>query len=170
MDFYSIHDMIRTIDEIKISFINNLNKIDKIYNWSELDARKTIFLTCIDLCEQLMLSLALLEHFKSNGLYDKKWWIDWKLISPEMLNDKIQNFNVYVQDRCQTFVGTILDQLFILSQIYIESFIRNLGRQFLIEENEFWKLKKHFLLKNLNLLEEDLVPLIVFAIHKKYFT
>ncbi len=50
----------------------------------------------------------------------------------------------------------------VTAQIYIESFIRILARQFNIEEKEFWKLKKKFLEDTLKISLDDLKPISIF--------
>jgi hypothetical protein len=119
-----------------------------------------VIFNCYDLAANARLSRAILYFSKSNGMISQKWWQKWAGYSDKTFT-RVPDFKVYVDDKSRQYIHRIQEQLLITAQIYIESFLCSLGRQFGIDENQFWKLKTALLETKLKFEKEDLVPITV---------
>lgn len=157
----SLWDIIGVIADIQTSFTENFKRLEKKYDWTLRDARLQVVFNCCDLAANARLNIAILGYTKSNGLTEKEWWQKWCGYSPESFH-RIPKFELYVDDKCRQYTHRVQEQLIVTTQIYIEAFLRNLARQFNIDENKFWSLKKKFLVNTLKLNQDELIPLTVF--------
>lgn len=154
-------DIVGIIADIQTSFTENYKKLESKYNWSlSNDARLQVIFNCCDLAANARLSMAILYFSKSNGMLSQDWWQKWAGYSDKAFT-RVPDFKVYADDKSRQYIHRIQEQLLIAAQIYIESFLRSLGRQFGIDENQFWKLKTALLETKLKFEKEDLVPITV---------
>ena len=145
----SLWEIIGYIADIQLSFIENFKIIESKYKWTFPDARLQVLFNCCDLSANARLNISVLGYAKSNGLSEIEWWVKWAAYSNAAFT-KIPKFELYVDDKCRQYIHRVQEQLMTTTQIYIESFLRNLARQFNIDENQFWRLKKKFLERFLN--------------------
>jgi hypothetical protein len=152
-------DILGIIADVQTSFTENFKRLESKYNWLLAeDARLQIVFNCSDLAANARLSIAILYFSKSNGMVSQDWWQKWAAYSDKSFS-RISDFKLYVDDKSRQYIHRIQEQLLITSQIYIESFLRSLGRQFGIDENQFWKLKERLLEKKLKFNKEELLAL-----------
>jgi len=154
----SIWDIVGVIADIQTSYTDNFKALESIYDWKLPDARLQVLFNCCDLAANARLNIATLMFAKSNGLSNKEWWEKWCAYAPQAFS-RISDFNLYVDDKCRQYTHRVQEQLLINSQIYMESFIRNLARKFGVDENKYWSLKKKFLVETLNFSQDELAPL-----------
>lgn len=154
-------DIIGVIADIQTSFTENFKVLEKKYPWGPRDARLNVFYSCLELAAHARLSIGVICFAKESGLNNKDWWVKWLAYSPESFR-RIDKFDLYVDDKFRQYSHRVREQLLVNTQIYIESFLRNLGRQFSIDEKEFWKLKKKLLEETLSLTPIELEPLVIY--------
>lgn len=157
----SLWDIIGVIADVQTGFTEKFKKLQKDNAWTLPDARLQVMFNCLELAANARLSIAILASAKSNGLSSKDWWEKWAGYSP-LSFDNIPNFTLYVEDKSRQYVHRVQEQLQTTTQIYTESFLRNLARQFNITEVEFWRLKKSLLEDTLGFNQDDLKSIIVF--------
>jgi len=161
-DKITMWDIIGVIADIQTSFTEHYKTLELKYDWSlSEDARLQIVFNCCDLAANSRLSIAILGFTKTNGMLTQEWWEKWAGYNKGSLLN-IPDFKLYVDDKGRQYIHRIREQLLVTTQIYIESFIRNLAREFEIDENLFRELKRKFLIEILNLSEEELTPITVF--------
>ena len=159
----SFWDIIKSVDSIHISYSEKLRNLQAKYEWTILDARSLVFYNICSLAENLSLTLTAIIFTKHNGLHSKDWWRDWAGYQDvDRAFRQIPDFDTYINDQVRQMIHRVQEQLAITTQIYIEAFIRNTARQMGIEQNMFWKLKKAFLVDELGLTEEEILPLTIF--------
>ncbi len=159
----SFWDIIKSIDPIHISCAEKLNYVQNKYDWNTLDARATVFYNICSLSENLNLTLSAIIFTKHNGLHKKEWWHDWAgYADVDKAFRNIPDFDTYADDQVRQMIHRVQEQLAVTTQIYLEAFIRNTARQFGIEQNMFWRLKKAFLVDTLEMSDKDLLPLTIY--------
>jgi len=154
-------DIIGLIADIQTSFTENYKKLIGKYKWSVPDARALVLINCMELSANARLSMGMIGYTTSNGMDTKDWWEKWCGYSPHSFNG-IPNFKVHVDDKCRQYSHRIQEQLMITTYVYIESFLRNLARQFEINEKELWKIKEALLQNILLFSKDDLKPLVIY--------
>lgn len=153
-------DIIGVTADIQTSFTENYKELVDKYNWKLPDARVQVFYNNMDLAANARLNIGLIGFAVNEGI-DKEWWAKWLGYSPEAFK-KIPDFDTYIKDKCRQYTHRVQEQLMINTNIYIEGFLRNLSRQFSINENELWKIKKRLLEEKLGLTKEELKPITVY--------
>jgi len=157
----SFYDIIGAVADVQTSFTENFKALQSKYHWKATDARLQAFFQCCDVAGNARLSLALLSSAKANGMETKDWWQKWAFYHNDAFN-RWPQFKTFVDDKSRQFVHRVQEQLLVSIQIYVESFLRNLARQFNIDKKEFWQLKRDFLENILGFTKDDLVPLTVY--------
>jgi hypothetical protein len=152
------YDIIGHIADIQTSFTENFKKLQNKYAWKVPDARLQVFFNCFEVAANTRLSIGLLEFARANGLKHRDWWEKWTYYESARAFNKWPDFGIYVDDKSRQFVHRVQEQLFVSVQIYVESFLRNLARQFHIDQKEFWRLKKDFLQNVLGFKTDELIP------------
>lgn len=161
-DEISFWDIIKSIDPVHISCYQKLHYIQGKYAWSTLDARLLVFLNTCSLAENLTLTLQTIIFTKHNGLHTKEWWHTWGGYQDvDKAFRDIPDFDGYVNSQIRQMIHRVQEQLFYTAQMYMEAFIRNTARQLGIEQNQFWKLKRDFLVKKLGFTDQELLPLTI---------
>lgn len=155
----SSYDIIGHIAEIQTSYTENFKKLQSKYVWKVPDARLQVFFNCFEVAANARLSVGLLAFARANGLESKDWWGKWTCYDSERAFDSWQDFKTFVDDKSRQSVHRVQEQLLVSVQIYVESFLRSLARQFHIDKKEFWRLKKDFLQDFLGIGVDELVPL-----------
>ena len=155
----SLFDIIGFIADIQTSFTENYKRLENKYDWKLPDARLSVLYNCLDVSANARLSVGLLACAKSYGLSDKDWWGKWALYDASVAFNRCPDFKIFVDDKCRQYIHRVQEQLLTTIQIYIESFLRNLGRQFDINEVYFWKLKEKLLEKILKFKNDELAAL-----------
>ena len=158
----SIYDIVGLIADVQTSYTNNLKTLQGKYGWKVPDARLQVFFNCFEVAANARLSVGLLSFARANGLESKDWWGKWTCYESDRAFDKWPDFKTFVDDKSRQFLHRTQEQMLISIQIYIESFLRSLARQFRIDRKEFWQLKKEFLMQTLGFSDSDLVPFTVY--------
>jgi hypothetical protein len=158
----SAYDIIGFIADIQTSYTDNFKVLESTYHWTAIDARLQVFLQCADVAGNTRLSIALLTFARANGLKTKDWWSQWACYDADRAFNRCPQFDTFVDDKSRQFTHRVQEQLLVTNQIYIESFLRSLARQFNIDRKDFWRLKKDFLQDTLGITATDLTPLTVY--------
>ena len=158
----SIYDIIGAVADVQTSYTDNYKALESNYHWKAVDARLQVFFQCFEVAGNARLSIALLACAKGNGLDTKEWWGKWASYDQNRAFNRWPHFKTFVDDKSRQFIHRVQEQLLVSIQIYIESFLRSLARQFSIDPKEFWKLKSDFLQAILGLTTDELVPLTVY--------
>lgn len=106
-----------------------------------------------------MLGVGLLEFARANGLDSKEWWKKWTYYDSDRSFHCWSDFKTFADDKSRQFMHRIREHLLVTIQVNTESFLRNLARQFQMDYNQFWRLKKDFLQEVLKLGSDELDPL-----------
>jgi hypothetical protein len=158
----SIYDIIGFIADVQTSYTENYKTLESKYHWKALDARLQVFFNCFEIAANSRLSVGLIAFARENGLSTKDWWGKWPLYDKDRAFNKWPDFKIFVDDKSRQFMHRVQEQLLVSIWIFTESFLRSLARQFNVDRNEFWQLKKDFLQAILGLDAADLIPLTVY--------
>jgi hypothetical protein len=158
----SIYDIIGVMADVQTSYTDNYKALEGKYHWKAIDARLQVFFQCFEVAGNARLSIALIAFAKGNGLDTKEWWGKWACYDHDRAFNRWPHFKTFVDDKSRQFIHRAQEQMLVSIQIYIESFLRNLARQFKVDPKEFWKLKSDFMQAILGLTAADLVPLTVY--------
>ena len=158
----SAYDIIGFIADVQTTYTENYKTLESKHHWTGLDARLQVFFQCADVAGNARLSIALITFARANGLNTKEWWGTWACYDSERAFNRWPDFQVFIDDKSRQYSHRVQEQLVVTIQIYVESFLRLLGRQFNIDRKEFWRLKNDFLESVLDFSDTDLVPLAVY--------
>ena len=156
---HSAYDIIGFIADVQTSFTENFKTLQNKYNWKVPDARLLVLLNCADVAANSRMGVGLLAFARANGLDSKEWWKKWTYYDSDRSFHCWSDFKTYTDDKSRQFIHRIQEHLLITIQVNTESFLRNLARQFQMDYNQFWRLKKDFLQGVLNLGSDELEPL-----------
>jgi hypothetical protein len=159
---HSAYDIIGFIADVQTNYTENFKLLESIHHWRAIDARLQVFFQCADVAGNARLSVALLTFARANGLKTKDWWGQWACYDAERAFSRWPQFETFVEDKSRQFIHRVQEQLLVSIQIYIESFLRHLARQFNVDRNQFWQLKEDFLRAVLGIAATDVTPLTVY--------